>query len=145
AEAVNVEFTSALTEDRARAALRKAPGIIVLDHRADEGYVTPAEAAGEDAVYVSRIRRDPTVAYGLNLWVVADNLRKGAATNAIQIAEALVKRRWLPREESLELFTFGARRMARERLPGSRRALNVDRFTSPPSRTASDTRTVPLR
>ena len=63
----------------------------VVDHRADEGYVTPAEAAGEDAVYVSRIRRDPTVPYGLNLWVVADNLRKGAALNAVQIAEILVK------------------------------------------------------
>ena len=67
-----------------------APGVIVVDHRADEGYVTPAEAAGEDAVYVSRIRRDPTVPHGLNLWVVADNLRKGAALNAVQIAEILV-------------------------------------------------------
>jgi len=72
------------------AALGLAPGIIVLDHRADEGYVTPAEAAGEDAVYVSRIRRDPTVPHGLNLWVVSDNLRKGAALNAVQIAEILV-------------------------------------------------------
>ena len=89
AEAVNVEFTSPLTEDRARAALRKAPGIIVVDHRADEGYVTPAEVAGEDAVYVSRIRRDPTVPHGLSLWVAADNLRKGAALNAVQIAEIL--------------------------------------------------------
>jgi aspartate-semialdehyde dehydrogenase len=89
AEAVNVEFTSALTEDRARAALRKAPGIIVVDHRADEGYVTPAEVAGEDAVYVSRIRRDPTVPHGLSLWIAADNLRKGAALNAVQIAEIL--------------------------------------------------------
>src|SRR6266581_4838230 len=91
AEAVNVEFARPITEDRARKALQDAPGIIVLDHRADEGYVTPAEAAGEDAVYVSRIRRDPTVAHGLNLWVVADNLRKGAALNAVQIAEILVK------------------------------------------------------
>jgi aspartate-semialdehyde dehydrogenase len=64
---------------------------VVVDHRADEGYVTPKEAAGEDAVYVSRIRRDPTVAHGLNLWVVADNLRKGAALNAVQIAEILVR------------------------------------------------------
>ena len=87
AEAVNVEFERPLSEDRARSALRDAPGVIVVDHRADEGYVTPAEAAGEDAVYVSRIRRDPTVAHGLNLWVVADNLRKGAALNAVQIAE----------------------------------------------------------
>src|SRR5918911_3021440 len=89
AEAVNVEFERPLSEDRARAALRDAPGGVVVDHRADEGYVTPAEAAGEDAVYVSRIRRDPTVAHGLNLWVVADNLRKGAALNAVQIAETL--------------------------------------------------------
>src|SRR5438270_11300779 len=87
AEAINVEFERPLTEDRARAALRKAPGIVVLDHRADEGYVTPAESAGEDAVYVSRIRRDPTLPNGLNLWVVSDNLRKGAALNAVQIAE----------------------------------------------------------
>src|ERR1700720_3684135 len=91
AEAVNVEFTSALGEDDARAALRRAPGITVVDHRADEGYVTPTEAAGEDHVYVSRIRRDPTVPHGLSLWVVADNLRKGAALNAVQIAEILVR------------------------------------------------------
>jgi len=90
-EAVSVEFERPLSEDKARAALRQAPGVTVVDHRADEGYVTPAEAAGEDAVYVSRIRRDPTVPYGLNLWVVADNLRKGAALNAVQIAEILVK------------------------------------------------------
>ncbi|HYU13018.1 MAG TPA: aspartate-semialdehyde dehydrogenase [Stellaceae bacterium] len=89
AEAVNVEFTRPITEDRARTALRGAPGVTVVDHRADEGYVTPAEVAGEDAVYVSRIRRDPTVPHGLSLWVVADNLRKGAAVNAVQIAEIL--------------------------------------------------------
>jgi aspartate-semialdehyde dehydrogenase len=91
-EAVNVEFAGPLGEDEARAALRRAPGVIVVDQRADEGYVTPAESAGEDAVYVSRIRRDPSVPHGLNLWVVADNLRKGAALNAVQIAEALVER-----------------------------------------------------
>ena len=89
AEAVNVEFERPITEEQARRALRNAPGVVVVDHRADEGYVTPVEAAGEDAVYVSRIRRDPTVAHGLNLWVVADNLRKGAALNAVQIAEIL--------------------------------------------------------
>jgi aspartate-semialdehyde dehydrogenase len=89
AEAINVEFEGSLSEDRARKALQAAPGVIVLDHRADEGYVTPTEAAGEDAVYVSRIRRDPTVPHGLNLWVVSDNLRKGAALNAVQIAEIL--------------------------------------------------------
>jgi len=90
-EAINVEFEQPLGEDEARAALRQAPGVTVVDHRVDEGYVTPAEAAGEDPVYVSRIRRDPTVPYGLNLWIVADNLRKGAALNAVQIAEILVK------------------------------------------------------
>jgi aspartate-semialdehyde dehydrogenase len=90
-EAVNVEFERPLSEEDARAALQRAPGVTVVDHRADEGYVTPAEAAGEDQVYVSRIRRDPTVPYGLNLWVVADNLRKGAALNAVQIAEILVR------------------------------------------------------
>ena len=89
AEAVNVEFERPVSEERARAALRNAPGVVVVDHRADEGYVTPVEAAGEDAVYVSRIRRDPTVPHGLNLWVVSDNLRKGAALNAVQIAEIL--------------------------------------------------------
>ena len=74
----------------AREALRDAPGVAVVDHRADEGYVTPVECAGEDDVYVSRIRRDATVKHGLSLWVVADNLRKGAALNAVQIAEELI-------------------------------------------------------
>ena len=90
-EAINVEFARPLSEDQARSALRRAPGVTVVDHRVDEGYVTPAEAAGEDPVYVSRIRRDPTLPHGLNLWVVADNLRKGAALNAVQIGEILVK------------------------------------------------------
>ena len=89
AEAINVEFERPVSAERARAALRNAPGIVVVDHRVDAGYVTPAEASGEDAVYVSRIRRDPTVPNGLSLWVVADNLRKGAALNAVQIAELL--------------------------------------------------------
>jgi aspartate-semialdehyde dehydrogenase len=91
AEAVNLEFAKPISDDEAREALKNAPGIIVVDHRADEGYVTPAECAGEDAVYVSRIRSDPTVDNGLNIWVVADNLRKGAALNTIQIAEELIK------------------------------------------------------
>ncbi|MGF1639764.1 MAG: aspartate-semialdehyde dehydrogenase [Rhodospirillales bacterium] len=90
-EAINVEFERPIGEDEARAALRSAPGVSVVDHRADEGYVTPAESAGEDPVYVSRIRKDPTVTNGLNIWVVADNLRKGAALNAVQIAEALIR------------------------------------------------------
>jgi aspartate-semialdehyde dehydrogenase len=89
AEAINLEFLKPISEDEARSALRQAPGITVIDHRTDEGYVTPAEAAGDDTVYVSRIRKDPTVAHGLSLWVVADNLRKGAALNAVQIAELL--------------------------------------------------------
>src|SRR5262249_10190845 len=88
-EAVNVEFERPIAEDEAREALRNAAGVVVVDHRADEGYVTPVEAAGEDAVYVSRLRRDPTVASGLNFWCVSDNLRKGAALNAVQIAEVL--------------------------------------------------------
>ena len=74
------------------AALRAAPGIAVVDHRVDEGYVTPAECPGEDPVYVSRIRSDPSVENGLNMWVVADNLRKGAALNTVQIAEELIGR-----------------------------------------------------
>ena len=90
-EAINVEFESEMSVERARAVLKSAPGVTVIDHRADEGYVTPVESAGEDKVYVSRIRKDPTVPYGLNLWVVSDNLRKGAALNAVQIAEVLVR------------------------------------------------------
>ena len=92
-EAVNVEFSKPIDEKQAREALRNAPGVVVVDHRADEGYVTPVECAGEDAVYVSRIRKDPTVKNGLSMWVVSDNLRKGAALNAVQIAEALVRKR----------------------------------------------------
>jgi aspartate-semialdehyde dehydrogenase len=91
AEAVNVEFEEPLSEDEARKLLKAAPGVSVIDHRVDEGYVTPQESAGEDPVYVSRIRKDPTVPHGLNLWVVADNLRKGAALNAVQIAEILAR------------------------------------------------------
>jgi aspartate-semialdehyde dehydrogenase len=90
AEAVNLEFDGPISEEEARAALAAAPGVVVVDHRADEGYVTPQEAAGEDAVYVSRIRSDPTIENGLSLWVVSDNLRKGAALNAVQIAEHLI-------------------------------------------------------
>jgi aspartate-semialdehyde dehydrogenase len=90
AEAVNVEFEHPMSAAQARETLRKAPGVIVVDHRADEGYVTPVECAGEDAVYVSRIREDQTVENGLNLWIVSDNIRKGAALNAVQIAERLV-------------------------------------------------------
>ena len=91
AEAVNVEFDGDVNEDEIRDALKSAPGIVVVDHRADEGYVTPTECAGEDAVYVSRIRMDATIDNGLNFWVVADNLRKGAALNTVQIAEELIR------------------------------------------------------
>jgi aspartate-semialdehyde dehydrogenase len=87
AEAVTCEFARPITEAQARAALRAMPGVLVVDRRQDAGYVTPAETAGEDAVYVSRIRRDPTVPNGLAFWCAADNLRKGAALNAVQIAE----------------------------------------------------------
>ncbi len=94
-ESVNIEFETPITADRARTILRSAPGVLVVDKREDEGYVTPIEAAGEDATYVSRIRKDPTVEYGLSLWVVSDNLRKGAALNAVQIAEELINRKLL--------------------------------------------------
>ncbi len=91
-EAVNIEFHEPLDEDEARDILREAPGLIVIDRRDETGYITPKEAQGEFPVYVSRIRNDPTVPYGLNLWVVADNLRKGAALNAVQIAQLLHER-----------------------------------------------------
>ncbi|WP_114394985.1 aspartate-semialdehyde dehydrogenase [Oleisolibacter albus] len=91
AEAVTVEFESPLSAEDARRILRDAPGIGVVDHRADEGYVTPVEVTGEDKVFVSRIREDISVENGLSLWVVADNLRKGAALNAVQIAEAMIR------------------------------------------------------
>ncbi len=91
-EAVNIEFERPISAERARKVLKEAPGITVVDHRRDEGYVTPEECAGEDPVYVSRIREDPTVENGLSIWVVADNLRKGAALNTVQIAEVLVER-----------------------------------------------------
>jgi aspartate-semialdehyde dehydrogenase len=91
AEAVNVEFARPITEEQARDALKGAPGVSLVDYRADEGYVTPQESAGEDPVYVSRLRKDPTVASGLSFWCVSDNLRKGAALNAVQIAEELAR------------------------------------------------------
>jgi len=90
AEAINVEFEGSITTDEARQALRDSLGIVVLDERDDGGYVTPKEATGEDAVFVSRIREDPTVENGLSMWVVSDNLRKGAALNTVQIAESLI-------------------------------------------------------
>ncbi|WP_274426138.1 aspartate-semialdehyde dehydrogenase [Chelativorans sp. YIM 93263] len=91
-EAVNLEFENPITADEARDILRDAPGCQVIDKHEDGGYVTPHESAGEDATYISRIREDSTVDNGLSLWVVSDNLRKGAALNTIQIAELLVAR-----------------------------------------------------
>ena len=91
-ESVNIEFHEPLDEDEARDLLRESPGIVVIDQRTDKGYMTPKEAQGEFPVFVSRIRNDPTVEYGLNMWVVADNLRKGAALNAVQIAQLLHER-----------------------------------------------------
>jgi len=91
-EAVNIEFHEPLDEDEARDILRDAPGLIVIDKREPTGYITPKEAQGEFPVFVSRIRNDPTVENGLSLWVVADNLRKGAALNAVQIAQLLDER-----------------------------------------------------
>jgi aspartate-semialdehyde dehydrogenase len=91
-EAVNIEFHEPLDEDDARDILREAPGVLVIDKRDSTGYITPKEAQGEFAVYVSRIRNDPTIENGLSMWVVSDNLRKGAALNAVQIAQLLAER-----------------------------------------------------
>jgi aspartate-semialdehyde dehydrogenase len=91
--AVNIEFENPITADEAREILRKAPGCLVIDKREAGGYVTPYECVGEDATYISRIRTDPTVDNGLVLWVVSDNLRKGAALNTVQIAEVLINRK----------------------------------------------------
>jgi len=91
-EAVNIEFEREISADQAREILRDAPGCLVVDKREDGGYVTPCECVGDDATYISRIREDTTVENGLNLWVVSDNLRKGAALNAVQTAELLVAR-----------------------------------------------------
>jgi aspartate-semialdehyde dehydrogenase len=99
-EAVNIEFENPISADEAREILREAPGCLVVDKRENGGYVTPLECAGEDATYISRIREDPTVENGLNIWVVSDNLRKGAALNAIQIAELLVNRGLLAKKRA---------------------------------------------
>jgi aspartate-semialdehyde dehydrogenase len=95
-ESINLEFERPITPEQAREALRKAPGVIVLDDYAKGEVPLALTCVGRDETFVGRIRRDPTVPHGLNLWVVADNLRKGAATNAVQIAEVLVARGWLP-------------------------------------------------
>ena len=91
-EAVFIETEKPMTETGVRSLLEDAEGVVVVDHRANEGYVTPHEAAGEDAVYISRIRKDPTVHNGMVFWCVSDNLRKGAALNSVQIAELIAER-----------------------------------------------------
>jgi aspartate-semialdehyde dehydrogenase len=96
-ESVNIEFETPLDEDQARDILRNAPGVVVIDKRDETGYMTPKESQGEFGVYVSRIRNDPTIENGLNMWVVSDNLRKGAALNAVQIAQLLDERGLLER------------------------------------------------
>ena len=97
-ESVNIEFERPISAAEAMEILRKAPGCMVFDKREPGGYITPQEAAGEDATYISRIREDSTVENGLNMWVVSDNLRKGAALNAIQIAEMIVNKRLLTKK-----------------------------------------------
>ena len=92
-EAVAIEFEKPISAEEARDILREAPGCLVIDKHEPGGYITPYEATGEDATYISRIREDNTVENGLMMWVVSDNLRKGAALNAVQIAEVLVNRR----------------------------------------------------
>jgi aspartate-semialdehyde dehydrogenase len=88
-ESVNVEFERDISAQEAQDILREAPGIMLVDKREPGGYVTPVECVGDYATFVSRVREDPTVENGLNLWIVSDNLRKGAALNAVQIAEML--------------------------------------------------------
>jgi aspartate-semialdehyde dehydrogenase len=91
-EAINIEFEREISAEQAQELLREAPGVMLVDKREDGGYVTPVESAGDGATYVSRVREDPTVDNGLTLWCVSDNLRKGAALNAVQIAELLGRR-----------------------------------------------------
>jgi aspartate-semialdehyde dehydrogenase len=88
-EAINIEFENEISATEAQDILREAPGVMLVDKREDGGYVTPVECAGDGATYISRVREDPTVDNGLTLWCVSDNLRKGAALNAVQIAELL--------------------------------------------------------
>ena len=91
-EAVNIEFEQPISAEEVREILREAPGCMVVDKREDGGYVTPVECVGDFATFISRIREDSTIENGINLWVVSDNLRKGAALNTVQIAECLINR-----------------------------------------------------
>jgi aspartate-semialdehyde dehydrogenase len=97
-EALNIEFEKEISADEARNILREAPGCLVVDRREDEGYITPVECVGDFATYISRIREDITVENGLNIWVVSDNLRKGAALNAVQIAESMINQKLVAAE-----------------------------------------------
>lgn len=106
-EALNIEFENELSAEDAQRLLREAPGVMLVDKREDGGYVTPIESAGDDATYVSRVREDPTVENGLALWCVSDNLRKGAALNAVQIAE-LLGRRHLKKADETDDAAFDA-------------------------------------
>ncbi len=90
-ESVNIQFKNPMTIEQVYDLLENAPGVLVVDRRADAGYTTPIECVGEDAVFVSRVRKDPTIPNGINMWIVSDNLRKGAALNAVQIAETLIE------------------------------------------------------
>ena len=100
AEAVNIEFEKPITADEAREILREAPGLLVVDNPEENGYVTPVECVGDFATYVSRIREDATIENGLSMWVVSDNLRKGAALNTVQIAETVINRRLVKAREA---------------------------------------------
>ena len=97
-EAVNIEFENPISADEARDVLREAPGVTVIDKREPGGYATPVESVGEYDTFVSRIREDATIENGLNIWIVSDNLRKGAALNTIQIAETLIELGLKPRD-----------------------------------------------
>jgi aspartate-semialdehyde dehydrogenase len=99
-EAVNIEFERPITADEARAILREAPGVLVIDKHEDGGYITPVECVGDYATFVSRIREDQTVDNGLSMWVVSDNLRKGAALNTVQIAEIVINRQLVKAREA---------------------------------------------
>jgi aspartate-semialdehyde dehydrogenase len=96
-ESINIEFESPITADEARDILREAPGCMVIDKREPGGYITPVECVGDYATFISRIREDSTIENGLNMWVVSDNLRKGAALNTVQIAECIINRGLLNR------------------------------------------------
>ena len=102
AEAVTIEFKKPTSAEEARNIMRVAPGLLVVDKHEDGGYVTPVECVGEYATYVSRVREDPTVNNGLALWVVSDNLRKGAALNTVQIAETVINRQLVKAREAAQ-------------------------------------------